>query len=226
MANRLYPFWRGASATAAGFRRRPIATALAAAGTVLAGAGLVTAVSSGMFSSSPATAARSPAYVADPESLLDARSPGDRRYGWLVNTKPARFAADDRESPTERVLSSVRHRPPVANVLGGPLPVDGPVTGIDATPEGAQVFPNPEGLSDPVQVTGFGAPLAASGGTVGGGGVLPASGGFGGGSTANPSVVVPGVPEASTWAMLILGFAMTGAAMRKRRSGFLALVPG
>jgi hypothetical protein len=34
----------------------------------------------------------------------------------------------------------------------------------------------------------------------------------------NVHVVLPGVPEPASWAMLIAGFGLTGAAMRRRRA--------
>lgn len=40
------------------------------------------------------------------------------------------------------------------------------------------------------------------------------SGGF---TLATPPVAAPGVPEPAAWAMLIAGFGLTGAAMRRRR---------
>lgn len=217
------------AATAAA--KRPAATCFAFAGTVLVGAGVVIAVpESALLDSSADAAATASTYAPDMDSLLDARSPGGRRYGWLLNSKQERpgFAP----APTERVLPSGRRRPVPGNPIAPPAVPVAPVVGLPGT----TAVP---GTTGPL---GTPAPIPAPGGVGGppfaGGGVLPGPiGSPGGGNPDNPDTgnptnpnnptpetPVPAVPEPATWAMLILGFATLGSAMRRRRS-LLAACP-
>lgn len=217
MVNQRHRLWGDAQGRPVGFRRIRIVSVLAVTGAAVVGAGTVIAGSSGALPSASANAEAPRALVSDPESLLDARSPGERRYGWLVNTKQGGFPADDRESPTERVLSAVRHRPTATTIPAGISAVEPLAFPIDGGPGTTSIFSNPLGYDEPVQEAG---PSAALGGPALSGAALPGSGGpgRGDGGTTNPGISVSGVPEPSIWVMLILGFAMTGSAMRTRRS--------
>lgn len=157
--------------------------------------------------------------LADPASILDARSPGRRADGALTQTKNkrryAKVASATRGKPTERVLGQARTRPDVAAVPAGaadPL-VETPV----AVPQGT--------FSDAVATAGnpvTGAAIVAGtpgfgigGGTVGGGG-----GGTPGGTNPDGGTTPPvtAVPEPSTWMMTILGFMGMGIGLRRRKA--------
>jgi len=137
-------------------------------------------------------------------AMLNDRSPGQRTEGELVKSK-ARVVVD---LPAQRALGKVREPMPeeFAEALAPPLPEvlaiapDAPVFEIAAfkTPGGSAV------------------PLGAGGGGGGGGG---------GGDDEDPPgqppqqepPTVQSVPEPGTWAMLLLGFGMTGWTIRLRR---------
>ncbi len=65
--------------------------------------------------------------------------------------------------------------------------------------------------------TGGGGTGGGGGGT-GGGGTGGGGGGTGGGGTNPPPPIVPAIPEPSTWLMLLMGFAVTGMALRRDKS--------
>lgn len=212
--------WKSTRHATRGFRKRPIATTLGLGATALTGIGVMAMMPGNLFSASAAVAAAPAVTATDVDSLLDARSPGGRRYGWLLDTKIARGYAD--KSPTERILSSVRHRlettsPDQPQLVDTPaVPFGDPVTA--ATGDG-----------DPI--VGTGTPGAGGGpggfvGTPGAGGVLPGSGGNGsgsdGGGTSTTPIASP-VPEPSGWTLMILGFAFLGTAMRRQRPAFSRL---
>lgn len=191
---------------------RPIAACLGLAGGVLVGTGILVTMA-GTIGTSPADAAATAAYRPDVESLLDTRSPGGRRYGWLLGTKPDRVA----NGPVERVLSSVRERPAAApEAPGVAVPL-----GALGTPFGIAPDAVPTALSDLAPLGSAGPGL--SGGAPIVGGVLPGVGGGGGGGTGggdNPVTTTPDapaspVPEPSVWAMLILGLALVGGVWRR-----------
>lgn len=196
--------------------RRPIAVCFAAAGTLLVGTGIIVAAPGG----ASADVAAAAAYQPDVASLLDTRSPGGRRYGWLVNTKHDRYADD----PVERVLSSVRRRSAAA-VDGSPL-VGDPVMGAVLIPDATGLYDAPP-VNDGAAAIGpvGGSPIGGviGGGLVGGGGTGGGDNGGGGGvtdpnPTPTPVTPVTPVPEAATWAMMLLGFALLGLAVRRRGS--------
>ncbi|GEM_PF-2420207 len=205
-------------------RRRPLATSLAAFAVALIGVAGVGGELSG--TSSKAAAPPSTFRMSGPDSVFDARSPGSRGYGWLVNTKQPRTGFDV-GPPGERVLTSVRHRPDAPVVPGGGVPVPA-YTPADATfvpeavgPAGgplidAVVPTNPGGVFIPGRpVLGGGVSGPGGGGTGGGG----STGGTPGGTDTNvpTTLVTPAVPEPSTWAMLVLGFFAMGPMLRRRR---------
>lgn len=148
--------------------------------------------------------------------MLEARSPGVRETGELTKIKAERPQLADEPVPEERALGKVFGAPPpngLADHLepptyslidgGGDTSVVPPALTIaDFAPTGTSAGPV------------FGPPVA-------GNLILPPGGG---GAIASPPVnpvvptpETPAVPEPSTWSVLIAGFAMCAAAMRKRR---------
>lgn len=182
---------------------------------------LATTVTVGTVSMLPSTAtkgviAAAAEALADPSKLFAARSPGAREAGALYDTKPARERVASRPPPpagalpppSERVLTTVRDRP---------------VPYIDLPPVGSLPFVDVPGVAQPV-VPGALPPTLPGGGFPGGGGLLPGGGtGGGGGGGGGDIPGVPGIPEPTTWGMMILGFFGIGAAMRRRGRGARAV---
>ena len=160
--------------------------------------------------------------------LFAGRSPGERAEGTLANLKHRRLAGLH-----ERALPKVR-RPGAASPLAG-------IVGATPVVPPAEVLPPPAAPLYNVVAGGPGAPVAAP--PPGGGPVIfpaiPPPPGGGGGvifpppvtpppvtpppvtPPITPPVVIPppptgSVPEPSTWAMMLLGFAMIGRAVRGR----------
>ena len=165
------------------------------------------------------------AALADPLSVLAARSPGARPAGALTQSKPRR-----EPNPAERVLAEALTRPTGAPAfgdfpaapfdIGAPdLPFAGPesllpvvdVAGAPA-PIGGGIYPGP-GISVTPDVSGPG----------GGGGGGGSGGGGGGGGTSGETPVPPitppvaSVPEPGTWLTLVLGFGAVGGGLRSAR---------
>lgn len=174
-------------------------------------------------SSADGTVANTSVRAPDPDSLFDARSPGNRQYGWLVQSKAVRTGFADMpsdDSPTERVLTSVRQRPTAPFAPASDATPNLVVDQVDGPAEIREAGP-----------ADIGSGSAGTGGsTVGGGaigGVLTNGGGgvsSGGGASTSPDTVVapvtPAVLEPMTWVMLVLGFSYIGAMMRGRNHGF------
>lgn len=202
---------------------RPLTAALSASALVIAGGAGVAGVDALLpmtATAATATTTRSSGPT-DMDGIFDARSPGGRHYGWLVNDKSPRTGFDV-GPPAERVLSSVRRRPG-APVPGGATPaLYTPVAGVPPTvlgPSGGPV----DGPLDGV-VTGGNTPFAPTGGFLAGiPGVVGTAPGAGGGGGSGPTVgagdpgtvVVPAVPEPATWTMLLLGFFVMGSILRR-----------
>lgn len=143
-------------------------------------------------------------------AMLAERSPGTRPEGALVQLKHKKQAALH-----ERALPKIRnpYAPPTAyEALAGPPPA--PV--IETTPLVAMGAPLPE--TPVIGGSGGGPPFLSD---------IPLPGGGGGGgftppitTTVTPEVpptpVAP-VPEPASWAMMLLGFAMIGRAVRQRK---------
>lgn len=154
--------------------------------------------------------------LADPSKLFAARSPGAREAGALYDTKPARErvaalppgSVTGLPPATERVLTNVRDRP---------------TPYVDLPPVGSLPFVDVPGVVTPALPGAL--PPALPGGGFPGGGLLPGggTGGGGGGGGGGDIPGVPGIPEPTTWAMMILGFFGIGAAMRRRRRGSRAV---
>ena len=207
-------------------KRWPIA-ATAAKRLVLAGIGFSGAamIGAGIMVAAPGSSSHAhtaPAiYAPDIDGLLDARSPGSRRNGWLVNTKPERIAyvPDD---PVERVLSSVRRRPPLTITLGAI-----PLIGSPILPDG---FASPTEPASDAILAGKPSPASGIGGLAGpvaGGGILPGIGGGVGGdaSMSGQNPLMSAVPEPTAWSLMFLGFGLLGVVLRQRRSLHLASDP-
>lgn len=156
------------------------------------------------------------AVLPDPLSIMTARSPGERGRGAMFNIKqtkrPRQLASVQPRgprAPRERVLSNVRERDPIGGVPAGDLPIAPGGFVPDLTPV------SPDALG-PVGPGGggdsFGPPPVFP---TGPGGNIP--GVPGPTPTPTPVTPVPAVPEPATWAMMTLGFAITGLAVRRRK---------
>jgi hypothetical protein len=144
-------------------------------------------------------------------AMLADRSPGARPEGALANLKHKRQAALH-----ERALPKIR----------APY---GPPTAYEAlaTPPIAPIAPLPQ--APPFATIAGGPPVVPPGNGGGEGGppvlsTIPGPGGGGGGTFTPPVVLatpqappvaVP-VPEPASWAMMLLGFALMGRALRRR----------
>ena len=190
------------------FRRLRVKRLPAVAAVLLATG--VTVANSGLVSSQGPRdlLAAAAAVLSDPDALFAARSPGARAEGALTDTKPGRAPVHDAglPPPSERVLTNVRTRAPVPFIDA--LPPAGAIPFVDV-PYAAGTAPGPGDL--------LGGPPIGLVGTPGGGGGLIGGGGPGGGGGGGGGGQIPGIPEPSTWAMLILGFFGVGGAMRRRR---------
>ncbi len=169
--------------------------------------GLVAALSFAVYSRSDLSSAAATRFAQGFSSLntvaalLAARSPGIRSEGALVNIKPKRQPAAH-----ERALPKVRWPSPLAGigVPAAPPPLydlvtAGPVIGL-AGPPPIDILP-PAGGGVPGI---FLAPPPPGGG--GGGGIfIPPPAG-----TPLTPVPLSAVPEPSSWAMMLVGFAMIG----------------
>ncbi len=170
------------------------------------------------------------AALADPLSVLGARSPGVRPAGALTATKLALadarngmggpddpVGAGDPFVPSERVLSTVRDRPPAA--AGQAVP-EGGLVPIAPVAGGSQPGPGAGGIAPG---GGFVSPGGGGGGVVipGGGGTTPGGtvtppGGGGGVAPPNPGPV-SGVPEPALWVTMMAGICAIGGMLRHKR---------
>jgi hypothetical protein len=161
------------------------------------------------------------AAIADPASILSARSPGSRGAGALTQTKLkqtklrqtkpryARSGVRRTPGPTERVLGQARTRPDGALPLGDAAD---PILGLPlAVPAGAFSGLGGDGTpaTGPGTVAFGGVPITGIGGGGGGGIVVPPT------NPTQPPVTA--VPEPATWMMTILGFFAAGFGLRRRR---------
>lgn len=210
-------FARSAKSVLATIAKRPIVTGFALASVTLTGTTAMLVLPGDGSLGSRADAATT-AYAPDPESLLDGRSPGQRRYGWLLNNKPDRLAFSAGDLADERVLPATRRRPgggPIVPVVPG-----APLTSLGIVPDATDAVAD---LGDPGVPSLIGGGIGGIGGAPIIGGVTGPGGGGGGGTptdpaTPTPETLIPAVPEPASWAMLVLGFAALGMVMRRRRS--------
>lgn len=200
-----------------GRRRRPVVAASAMAAGILAAAFVVAPGPTG-------TVIGAAAVLADPLSILAARSPGERGAGALVQTKRGRPPAH-RVPPAPVV--------PVVPFSPTPVPTGAFVPPGEESPLVAVVPASPY-LGDATGEVSFGGVptgdlalggLPVVGGIgIGGGGVVGGVGGGGAGGAPGGSVPppvggttpVPPVPEPATWMSMILGFAIVGSSLRRR----------
>lgn len=155
--------------------------------------------------------------AADLISMFDARSPGSRRYGWLVQTKQPRTGFDV-GPPFERVLTTGRRRPSSPDIPSAVPPIIPYIPVGDVFDNMPPVSIEPD-LPNTVGPVGFGSGFGPTAPVVGG--VLPGPGGGSNngntpGSGDTGVTPLPAVPEPATWAMFIAGFFGIGAAMRRR----------
>ena len=143
-------------------------------------------------------------------AMLAERSPGERPEGALANLKPKHQIVLH-----ERALPKVRGPGPAAyEALAGPPPPI-PLGAPPPAPLFAEGAPLP--IIPVTTGTPFGPPVL---------GDIPLPGGGGGGGSFPPIVTteVPNVPptpaesvpEPASWAMLVIGFALMGRALRRR----------
>ena len=154
-------------------------------------------------------------------AMLAERSPGARAEGALVNLKHKRQAVLH-----EHGLPKIRspYAPPTAYEALAAPPPSPPI----APPPQAPLYSTVAGVP-PIAIA------PANGGAIGGPPVLseiPTPGGGGGGGSFTPPIVttvtpqvpaapVAPVPEPASWAMMLLGFALMGSALRRRSAAEL-----
>lgn len=183
---------------------------------------------------------------------LLARSPGARVGGVALKAKERRGALAPIATEATLAESGTPASPIAAVIGSGAGPEGAiPTSGPGGFPADFTAPDVPGELAaPPAAVAGPGAPVTGgtpiSGGGLaffapGGGGAAGSPPGGGGGiidTTPNPTDTppgptdttpigpptgtVPGIPEPSTWALLIAGFGMTGAAMRRKRRAAIA----
>lgn len=206
-----------------------MAALLAIAGTTPARLALiplaaVTVVPAGILATGAPGSKAIAAALADPLSVLDARSPGARAPGALTSSKPLK-AADVQK----RVLSNLNgtpgaETPAAAAPLAQPAaPAEAPGTVIPAVVaagpgEAAAIAPLVVGGAPGAAILpGVAIAPGVVGGGGGGGGVIGGGGGGTGTTPVTPVTPVPAIPEPETWLTLLLGFGAIGGAMRVRR---------
>jgi hypothetical protein len=181
---------------------------LAAIAALLAGAAVELPVPQLGGSTLAASVAKHAVSVLD---LLNQRSPGVRPTGLLVQLKHKKHVVRHRALPRVRKHKPVPEvpiavpdlTPPLVDLVTSPLPVTVP---------GLEAFDVPLITAPPSGPPEFFLPPP------GGGFIVPP-----GGSTppvVTPPIVTPptpSVPEPATWAMMLLGFAGIGVALRKQR---------
>lgn len=144
-------------------------------------------------------------------ALMKDRSPGERTAAELRKTKRAYAQAP---KPRQRALGKVRNPAVPDEFIAALSPPPPPVLAevLPKAPIGAPAIPGiigPPGLSVSPPGGGIFVPPGGGGSSPPGGGTPP------GQPPEQPPV--PAVPEPSTWAMLLIGFGMTGWAMRRQR---------
>jgi hypothetical protein len=177
------------------------ATLLAFLGVI--GAAVLAVGALGYSSGATSVAKAVGAAIMDPLAVLEGRSPGEREAGALFQTKPRPVAPVARVRPRRpgmpaEPVAAVPPPTPFIDLPGAPVPLGGEV-------------------ELPIAPVVFGGVPGGPGGPP-----IPVFGG-GGGFPPPPPVVPPvvtppvaAVPEPSTWAMLILGFGLVGAVLRRQ----------
>lgn len=154
-------------------------------------------------------------------AMMSTRSPGTRGAAELVKHRAGPTAAD---IPEQRALGKVFDAPGPGDVVDEAVAALAPVPFI--IPDALSPAPLATLSSVPAPLAygggGGGGPLLFVGGG-GGGGSTGGGGGGGGGSNTGPGPGTPEahiptapVPEPQTWLLLIVGFGLCGAALRRR----------
>ncbi len=154
------------------------------------------------------------------------RSPGERGSTDILKGKaerigPVKEKVGVADKPEQRALGKVFDKPSESITdTAAPQPV------VTFLPDDAGGFSvPPPGLGSPIGRTGpiFSAPIIGGigGGVIGGGG----GGGGSSGPPPSPPPVTSPVPEPSTWALLLLGFGLLGASMRRRATAGASPIP-
>jgi uncharacterized membrane protein YgcG len=160
-------------------------------------------------------------------SMLQQRSPGERATAELTKIKRA---LPSLAAPEARALSPELAPADVDEVIGGlgldtpeQLLAPPPIETFASAPAGAGL---PAALLTPTFIGGGGGGGGFRGGGGGGGGGGSGGGSGGGGGEPTPTVVTPtvvtpppqsAVPEPGTWATMIVGMALCGFGLRRRR---------
>lgn len=159
--------------------------------------------------------------------LISERSPGERTTARSTKPKRGKARAEKPAKPRQRALGKI-NRPPLTAVVPEPL--------LELLTQPRSVFSEPIVTQEPLDVVALLPQVALSGGVVGGasssgggGGVVGGGSGPGGdgagGNSDQPGAVTPPVspvPEPSTWAMMIIGFGLCAAALRRRSVAMLS----
>jgi len=150
-------------------------------------------------------------------SVMHSRSPAERQAGALAKKAPAMSMKLPASVPARVAAPVATAAAPVSKVL--PVAAVAPAAVPMAAVPAAAVIPAavvPAAAAAPAASSLFVPPLIIPGGGGGGGGItVTAPPGGGGGNPPPPPV--PGVPEPGTWAMMIVGFGLLGAFLRRRR---------
>lgn len=205
---------RGRVRTAATVKTGIVKAGIAKAGAVVAcGALLMTGTVREAGEQALAVAQTARANVVD---LIERRSPGLRRWVSLSDSKKGvRARPVYRPTPRPRPIATAPRRfevlappPPAvpirfdtAEIAAGPITLAGIVPNLPPLEEGCLC----QWAYVPPTNLGGGLVIGIGGG--GAGGTLPGP----------PTVRPPAVPEAETWAMMIMGFAIMGTLWRRRR---------
>ena len=188
--------------------------------------GMMAAGDTGMGGIAAAVARSAP--VRSLMSVLHQRSPGARTRGELADTKAHKRAAPRQHAlpkfrPRQRALAKVQ--PPYPDSFVQPLfAANKPQLAEFAPPTAPQLLfaalPSPSYLA-PFAPGVFGI-LPGGVGAPGGGGSVPTTPAV---PVVTPIVtpVLPAVPEPDSWALMLLGFAATGLALRRRAGPGIAV---
>lgn len=156
-------------------------------------------------------------------SLIAGRSPGDRPEGALASLKAKKqVVLSEERSP--RGLSAKPVSPLAALLL--PSPSTPEILAPPVAPPVYALLASPPTLVPPTSLASGGSPGVGTPGiivpAVGGGG----GGGGGGGTTPVPVITQPttpgtstsAVPEPGSWTMMLVGFGLLGATLRRKRA--------
>lgn len=207
-------------------------TAAAVAGT----AGIFAIVATAALLPDPSTSGVL-AQTGDALNSFIGRSPGERDGAAILKGKAVRRAMSNASAlgravtPQQRALGKIFETPPEEEVAGLSADPIGPIALSDSALPATSMDQLASGFGGGPATGGFPgggiafspSPGGLTGGTPGGG--EPGTGGPGGeepgvggpdNPIVNPPVIVGAVPEPTTWAMFLIGFAAVGMAIRRR----------